>query len=44
MGALKKEAAKPFFAAMPVARDVSAEELFRRTQKRYPKVMARLGE
>lgn len=45
MNALKKEmAARPIFAAQPIARDVSATELFERTKRRYPKTMARLAE
>ncbi|HEX7823025.1 MAG TPA: hypothetical protein VF463_20690 [Sphingobium sp.] len=47
MGALRKEAAvKPNSPARLVVRDadVSAEDLFRRTMKRYPKTMARLAE
>lgn len=45
MTAIRKEmAAKPVLVARPIARPVSAEELFSRTMKRYPKTMARLGE
>lgn len=46
MVALRKELepARPTFAARPIERKVSAEELFQRTMDRFPKVMARLGE
>ena len=46
MVALKKEQepAKPTFPARPAAKDVRAEDMFRRTMDRFPKTMARLAE